>query len=57
MHKKFPTYISPTDPEGFMTRIQFGPDIKPLWALTKRPLTYKPKEERILDTVLTCPHV
>jgi hypothetical protein len=34
-----------------MTRIQFGPDIKPLWDLAKRPLTHKPKEVRILDMV------
>jgi hypothetical protein len=26
-------------------------DIKPLWGLKSKPLTHKPKEERILDTV------
>ena len=26
-------------------------DLKPLWGLKSKPLTHKPKEERILDTV------
>jgi hypothetical protein len=34
-----------------MKNDQREPDTKPLWGLTKRPLTDKPKEERILDTV------
>jgi len=34
-----------------MKNNQPKPDTKPLWGLTKRPLTNKPKEERILDMV------
>jgi hypothetical protein len=34
-----------------MKNNQQEPDTKPLWGLTKKPLTHKPKEERILDTV------
>ena len=30
---------------------QSKPDLKPLWGLTKRPLTNKSKEKRILETV------
>jgi hypothetical protein len=34
-----------------MKNDQREPDTKPLWGLTKRTLTDKPKEERILETV------
>jgi hypothetical protein len=34
-----------------MKNNQSKPDTKPLWGLTKKPLTSKSKEERILDTV------
>jgi hypothetical protein len=34
-----------------MKNDQQEPDFKSRWGLTKRPLTHKPKEERILDTV------
>ena len=34
-----------------MKNNQQEPDTKSLWGLTKTPLTNKPKEERILDTV------
>ena len=34
-----------------MKNNQQEPDTKPLWGLKKTPLTHKPKEERILDTV------
>ena len=34
-----------------MKNNQSKPDTKPLWGLKKIPLTHKPKEERILDTV------
>jgi hypothetical protein len=34
-----------------MKNDQSKPDIKLLWGLTKKPLTNKPKEERILETV------
>jgi hypothetical protein len=34
-----------------MKNDQSKPDIKLLWSLTKKPLTHKLKEERILDTV------
>ena len=34
-----------------MKNNQPEPDAKSLWGLTKKPLTHKPKEERILDTV------
>jgi hypothetical protein len=34
-----------------MKNNQQEPDTKPLWGLKKIPLTYKPKEKRILDTV------
>ena len=34
-----------------MKNNQQEPDTKTLWGLTKRPLTNKPKEDRILDTV------
>ena len=34
-----------------MKNDQSKPDTKPLWGLKKTPLTHKPKEERILDTV------
>ena len=34
-----------------MKNDQSKPDTKSLWGLTKTPLTNKPKEERILDTV------
>ena len=34
-----------------MKNNQPEPDTKPLWGLKKTPLTHKPKEERILDTV------
>ena len=40
-----------------MKNDQSKPDTKPLWGLKKTPLTHKPKEERILDTVnrvITC---
>ena len=34
-----------------MKNNQPEPDTKPLWGLKSKPLTHKPKEERILDTV------
>lgn len=34
-----------------MKNDQQEPDLKPLRGLTKRPLTHKPKKERILDMV------
>ena len=34
-----------------MENQQQEPDLKPLWELKKKPLTDKPKEERILETV------
>ena len=34
-----------------MKNNQQEPDAKPLWGLKKIPLTYKPKEKRILETV------
>ncbi len=34
-----------------MKNNQQEPDIKPLWGLKSKPLTNKPKEERILDMV------
>jgi len=34
-----------------MENQQQEPDLKPLWGLKKKPLTDKPKEERILETV------
>ena len=34
-----------------MKNDQSKPDIKTLWGLKSKPLTNKPKEERILDTV------
>jgi len=34
-----------------MKNDQLEPDTKPLWGLKSKPLTQKPKEERILDTV------
>ena len=34
-----------------MKNQQQEPDLKPLWGLKKKPLTKKPKEERILETV------
>ena len=34
-----------------MKNDQQEPDLKSLWGLKKEPLTNKPKEERILDTV------
>ncbi len=34
-----------------MKNDQSKPDTKPLWGLKSKPLTHKPKEERILDTV------
>ena len=34
-----------------MKNDQQEPDLKPLWGLRSKPLTDKPKEERILDTV------
>jgi hypothetical protein len=34
-----------------MKNNQQEPDTKSLWGLKKIPLTHKPKEERILDTV------
>jgi hypothetical protein len=34
-----------------MKNNQQEPDTRNLWGLTKRPLTNKPKEERILETV------
>jgi hypothetical protein len=34
-----------------MKNNQSKPDIKTLWSLKKIPLTHKPKEERIMDTV------
>ena len=34
-----------------MKNHQPKPNIKSLWGLKKEPLTNKPKEERILDTV------
>jgi hypothetical protein len=34
-----------------MKNKQQEPDTKILWGLTKEPLTNKPKEDRILDTV------
>jgi len=34
-----------------MKNDQQEPDAKSLWGLKKEPLTNKPKEERILDTV------
>ena len=34
-----------------MKNNQSEPDTKPLWGLKSKPLTHKPKEERILDTV------
>ena len=34
-----------------MKNNQQEPDTKPLWGLTKKPLSYKSKEKRILETV------
>jgi hypothetical protein len=34
-----------------MKNEQSESDIKPLWGLKKKPLSNKPKEERILETV------
>ena len=34
-----------------MENQQQKPDLKPLWGLKKKPLTKKPKEKRILETV------
>jgi hypothetical protein len=34
-----------------MKNNQQEPDTKTIWGLNKTPLTHKPKEERILDTV------
>ena len=34
-----------------MPRIQQKSDFKTLWGLTKKPLSNKPKEKRILETV------
>ena len=34
-----------------MKNDQQEPDTKPTWGLKSKPLTHKPKEERILDTV------
>ena len=34
-----------------MNNDQQEPDLKSLWGLKKEPLTDKPKEERILETV------
>ena len=34
-----------------MKNDQLEPDTKHLWGLKSKPLTNKPKEERILDTV------
>ena len=34
-----------------MQKKQQEPDFKPLWGLKRIPLTKKPKEERILETV------
>ena len=34
-----------------MKNDQQEPDTKPLWGLKKEPLTDKPKEKRILETV------
>jgi hypothetical protein len=34
-----------------MKNDQSKPDTKSIWGLKKIPLTHKPKEERILDTV------
>jgi hypothetical protein len=34
-----------------MKNDQSKPDAKTIWGLTKKPLTHKLKEERILDTV------
>jgi hypothetical protein len=34
-----------------MKNNQQEPDTKTIWGLKKIPLTHKPKEERILDTV------
>ena len=34
-----------------MQKKQQKSEVKPLWGLKKKPLTKKPKEERILETV------
>ena len=34
-----------------MENQQQEPEVKPLWGLKRKPLTDKPKEERILETV------
>mgnify|MGYP000252812626 FL=1 len=34
-----------------MKNDQQEPDTKPLWGLTKKPLTNKSKEKRILETI------
>ena len=34
-----------------MKNDQQEPELKPLWGLKRKPLTHKPKEERILATV------
>ena len=34
-----------------MKNYQQEPELKPLWGLTKRPITNKSKEKRILETV------
>jgi hypothetical protein len=34
-----------------MKNDQREPELKPLWGLTKEPLSNKPKEKRILETV------
>ena len=34
-----------------MKNDQQEPDTKPTWGLKSKPLTHKPKEERILETV------
>ena len=34
-----------------MQKKQQEPEVRPLWGLKKKPLTKKPKEKRILETV------
>ena len=34
-----------------MENQQQEPEVRPLWGLKKKPLTNKPKEKRILETV------
>ena len=34
-----------------MTKDQQEPELKPLWGLKKKPLSNKPKEERILEMI------